>query len=189
MAWHDERGVDRDIYAQHVLGTGVVDLGWTANGTLLCNAPGPQFVPTIASDDSGGAIVTWQDPRGANFDIYAQRVLATGVVHPVWVVNGNPLCTAANTQYGPTIAPDGVRGALITWQDFRAGNLDIYATRVYFDGTPALASLVSAQANSTACGSPGSRPMAPASSPRSIGAPTTPIGRSSLRSRPTAAAG
>jgi hypothetical protein len=40
-----------------------------------------------------------------------------------------PICTEPEAQYHPRIAPDGVGGAIIVWQDFRASH-DIYAQRV-----------------------------------------------------------
>src|SRR5258706_15647539 len=49
------------------------------NGNVaLCAATGIQDLPTIAADGAGGAIVTWEDQRGGNYDIYVQRVSAAG---------------------------------------------------------------------------------------------------------------
>src|SRR5262249_28042537 len=52
-----------------------------------------------------------------------------------WQTNGNPVCTAPNTQEGPAICSDGAGGAIIAWWDFRYGDYDIYAQRVGADGT------------------------------------------------------
>ncbi len=77
---------------------------WSNNpniNTPICTATGNQQVPTIVSDGSGGAIITWQDLRnGTNNDIYAQHVNASGVVQ--WTANGDTVCTAANDQSVPT---------------------------------------------------------------------------------------
>jgi hypothetical protein len=74
-------------------------------------------------------IVTWQDHRSGNFDIYAQRVSAAGV--PQWTADGLKLCAAAGEQDHPMIAADGVGGAVVTWYDYRSGsNFDIYAQRI-----------------------------------------------------------
>jgi len=116
--------------------------GWAAwphdpnNGNVaLCTAANNQYSPTIVSDGAGGAIVTWQDARSVNYDIYAQRVNAAGV--PQWTADGVALSTAANTQQYPTIVSDGAGGAIVTWQDFRSGtNYDIYAQRVSAAGVP-----------------------------------------------------
>ena len=77
VAWADFRdGTSYDIYAQHLLTSGV-DPAWTTNGTLLCNATNNQRGPTIIADGEG-AIVTWYDARTGTNDIYAQRVYFCG---------------------------------------------------------------------------------------------------------------
>jgi hypothetical protein len=125
ITWQDWRSGTSHIYAQRVNGAGVVQ--WTADGVALCSAANGQDYPMIVSDGAGGAIVSWEDYRsGTNYDIYAQRVNAAGVVQ--WTADGVALCTAANTQSSPTIASDGAGGAVVTWQDWRSGtNYDIYA--------------------------------------------------------------
>jgi hypothetical protein len=134
VTWYDNRGGDYDIYAQRVLASGVVDPAWPADGRALCTASGSQHSSTIASDGAGGAIVTWEDYRTGDYDIYAQRVLASGAADPAWPADGRALCTAANNQVSPTIACDGAGGAIVTWVDLRSGNNDIYAQRVLAGG-------------------------------------------------------
>ncbi|MBI5710842.1 MAG: T9SS type A sorting domain-containing protein [Candidatus Eisenbacteria bacterium] len=129
VAWTDYRsGTNNDIYAQRISAAGTVQ--WTANGAALCTAAGNQVAPTITSDGSGGAIVTWSDYRsGTNYDIYAQRIGASGASQ--WTADGVSLCTAANDQAAPTITSDGAGGAIVTWYDYRSGvGNDIYAQRV-----------------------------------------------------------
>ena len=131
VTWQDNRNGDYDIYAQRVNASGVVQ--WTANGVALCAAVDQQVSPTIVSDGAGGAIVTWQDARpGVVGDIYAQRVNASGAVQ--WTANGAALCTATNDQLTPMIVSDGSGGAIVTWEDNRNGNYDIYAQRVSASG-------------------------------------------------------
>jgi predicted lipoprotein with Yx(FWY)xxD motif len=131
VTWHDLRSGNYDIYAQRINASGTVQ--WTANGVPLCTATGPQQNPQIASDGSGGAIVTWTDSRSGNYDIYAQRISASGAVQ--WTANGVPLCTATANQNTPQIASDGSSGAIVTWYDYRSGNSDIYAQRIDVSGT------------------------------------------------------
>jgi len=139
VAWHDYRsGNSFDIYAQHVLATGVVDPAWPADGRALCTATEAAY-PTIVSDGAGGAIVAWTDNRNfGNTDIYAQHVLGIGAIDPVWPVNGRGLCTAPYHQFSPMIASDGAGGAIVAWQDWRNGGLtsvaDIYAQHVLASG-------------------------------------------------------
>ena len=110
--------------------SGVVQ--WTANGVALCRAAWQQNSPMIVSDGAGGAIVTWYDYRGSNYDIYAQRVNASGTVQ--WAADGVALCTATGDQQYPMIISDGAGGAIVTWQDRRSGIDDIYAQRVDASG-------------------------------------------------------
>ena len=124
ITWLDKRSGSGEIYAQRVDADGIVK--WTANGVAICAGS----LPVVVSDGSGGAIITWQDYRnGDNFDIYAQRVDANGIVK--WTPNGVAICTASDDQDNPTIVSDGSGGAIITWEDYRNGNSDIYAQRVF----------------------------------------------------------
>lgn len=135
VTWFDGRSGPHDIYAQRVSAAGVPL--WTANGVALCTAANGQEVVMIASDGTGGAIVTWEDSRtgfGFGPDIYAQRVSAAGV--PQWTPNGVALCTAAGAQYQPQIVSDLAAGAVVTWLDGRSGPLDIYVQRVSAAGVP-----------------------------------------------------
>jgi hypothetical protein len=127
VTWHDYRSGNADIYARHVSASGWVQ--WTVDGVSLCTATGNQLYPTIASDGTGGAIVTWYDYRsGSNWDIYAQRVDDSGTIQ--WTSGGITVCTATGSQQSSTIVSDGAGGAIVTWHDYRSGNADIYAQRV-----------------------------------------------------------
>ncbi|MHA1293876.1 MAG: hypothetical protein ACTSQJ_14560 [Promethearchaeota archaeon] len=133
ITWQDSRsGSNSDIYAQRINSNGVVQ--WTLNGNVVCNAAENQDSSKIISDNSGGAIITWEDNRsGSNYDIYAQRINSNGVAQ--WTPNGVMICTALNAQDSPKIVSDGLGGAIITWQDYRSGsNYDIYAQRINSNG-------------------------------------------------------
>ena len=77
-------------------------------------------------------LMTWDDERSGNDDIYAQRVDANGAV--LWTVDGVPICTLVDAQRYPELVSDGAGGAIITWQDERNGNDDIYVQRVDANG-------------------------------------------------------
>ena len=132
VTWNDYRSSTTHIYAQRVNAAGVPQ--WTADGVALCTAANFQSNPKIATDGSGGAIVTWQDQRSGSGDIFAQRVNAAGV--PQWSADGVALCAAAYDQLRPMIASDGAGGAIVTWDDGRSGTADIYAQRVNAAGVP-----------------------------------------------------
>lgn len=132
-AWWDRRTGARDIYARRINAAGTPQ--WTADGVALCTAADEQGIPAIAPDGSGGAIVTWHDNRVFPYNIYAQRVDASGTVQ--WTGNGVALCTAADEQLSPVAATDGAGGAIVAWQDMRnvaTTATDIYAQRISGNG-------------------------------------------------------
>jgi len=132
VAWQDQRSGNNDIYAQRVNASGVAQ--WTTDGVAICTSTGYQIFPAIISDGAGGAIITWRDARDglSNYDIYVQRVAASGVVQ--WTTNGVAVCTAVGDQRHPIIVSDGVSGALVAWEDGRSGNSSIYVQRVFASG-------------------------------------------------------
>jgi FlgD Ig-like domain len=152
LTWNDARDAgttDVDIYAQRVDGSGAAQ--WTDGGVALCTEVNTQLFARLTPAGDGGAVVTWIDTRtgGLNYDIYAQRIDASGAVQ--WTGNGVALCTASNGQLSPTIVTDGFGGAIVAWQDHRSGSTsDIYGNRITrggmiptaVGGAPALPSIV-----------------------------------------------
>ncbi len=123
-----------DIYAQRIDSSGTVL--WGNNGLTVCTAAESQMTPAVSTDDSGGAIIVWQDSRNGagNTDIYAQRINAEGQVQ--WAVDGLAVCAALHNQQYPQTVADGSGGMLLCWQDDRNGDLgDIYAQRVSGSGS------------------------------------------------------
>lgn len=133
IAWQDGRNASWDIFIQRLDASGNPE--WGANGVALCTAANNQYKPQILPDGTGGAIVVWYDYRsGSNYDIYAQRVDASGT--PLWTGDGVAVCTAAGDQISPRIITDGSGGAIMAWQDLRnGGDYDIYAQRLDATGT------------------------------------------------------
>ncbi|MCX5752339.1 MAG: T9SS type A sorting domain-containing protein [Candidatus Krumholzibacteria bacterium] len=133
IAWSDRRNATNDIFAQRIDAAGAVQ--WTANGVAVCAAAGSQVLPALASDEAGGAIVSWQDNRGGVNDIYAQRVDAAGAAQ--WTADGIVICNAAQQQTGAQVIPDGGGGAIIAWNDRRnTVDYDVYAQRIASSGAP-----------------------------------------------------
>ncbi len=135
IVWQDNRsGSDYDIYAQRIDINGVSM--WTPNGKPICTESGHQYNPQLTSDGSGGIIITWQDKRAGQFDIYAQRVDSLGQIK--WGLNGVPVCTDSSNQIDPKITTDMHRGAYIAWSDYRTGSgtTDIYCQRISSTGVP-----------------------------------------------------
>ncbi len=133
--WEDYRGGGADVYGQRLSVTGTAQ--WTVNGIAIGSGTGDQTFPQVVSDGINGAVVTWQDTRAgvANADIYAQRVASSGAV--MWQANGAAVCVSTGSQFAPRLAADGSGGAVLAWEDFRAGNADLYVQRMYGGGAPA----------------------------------------------------
>jgi hypothetical protein len=129
----DGTGFFRDLYAQRLRGTGV--RAWPDTGVVLSRARYFQRAPAITGDGAGGAIVAWDDSRTFHLaQVFAQRVDSAGAVP--WTADGVALCTTNDTRPWPAIAPDGSGGAVVAWQDGRAGQVDVWAQRVSASGAP-----------------------------------------------------
>lgn len=120
VAWFDYRDpgtpYDRGIYAQHVLAGGIVDPAWPADGLWL----GPGTAADIAADGTGGAFVVWSStPQLNDGRARVQRIEPRGI-SPGWPSGGALLTPFALTGGvdNPRIAPDGVGGAFITWEEY-----------------------------------------------------------------------
>jgi hypothetical protein len=136
VVWRDLRNSGTtagDLYMQRVLSNGAV--AWAANGIPLCNLAGEQQDPSLIADQAGGMIAVWADKRGADKDLYAQRVDQTGAA--LWAPNGAAIATAACDQFDQAMISDGSGGAFLTWTDCRtyyASGNDIYAQRIDSNG-------------------------------------------------------
>jgi Concanavalin A-like lectin/glucanases superfamily len=115
ITWQDHRnGINNsDIYAQHVDAAGVSL--WTLNGIPVAAAPGRQQSPIVINDGVGGALITWDDSRNGQADIYAQRIDATGSIHPGWIPNGVKLSNGPEHDLLPVLVSDGAGGAIVAW--------------------------------------------------------------------------
>lgn len=132
IVWEDIRvGSTTDLYAQHVDSKG--KLLWNAKGIPICTAAGNQILGGIVTDGVGGAIIAWWDKRGADYDVYAQRVAPDSAV--LWTKDGVVICNATKDQTVVKILSDGVGGAYLTWQDKRGTSFDIYAQRIVSTGS------------------------------------------------------
>jgi hypothetical protein len=165
VAWRDARGLPRelpgnvsynfplgvvgDIYAQRVDASGA--LRWLPGGVPVCTARLGQDSPTMVADGVGGAIIAWQDDRtgqlilgepsnnyysfSPNQDVYAQRLDSSG--SPQWAQNGLSLCTAPQQQVPVGIVSDGLGGAIVVWNDYRASASLDYLLQPYAQHVPA----------------------------------------------------
>ncbi|RYZ25157.1 MAG: T9SS type A sorting domain-containing protein, partial [Sphingobacteriales bacterium] len=130
IVWKDKRNADYDIYAQKLNSSG--SALWTANGVVVTNAVKDQLNPNIVEDNSGGAIIVWQDSSNGSFDIRAQKLNAAGI--KLWTPMGEIVGNAPGDQIQPKNIPDGKGGSIFAFQDYRAGNYDIYVHHLYTNG-------------------------------------------------------
>jgi predicted lipoprotein with Yx(FWY)xxD motif len=131
IAWRDMRNGNMDIYAQRVDASGSVQ--WTADGVSVCSYAQTQSMQAMAPDGSGGTIIVWHDYRNANYDIYAQRLNASGSA--LWTADGIGICTDTDMQANPAITTLDAGGAIISWADLRTDVADIYAQKIDANGT------------------------------------------------------
>jgi hypothetical protein len=131
VAWDDDRGTGSHIYAKRISGDGVPS--WAATGVQLA-AVGAQHDPRMVSDGAGGAIVAWREMRNGDPDVYVQRIDGTGST--LWTTDGVALCTQDSVQASIDLTTDGAGGAIVIWEDARAGLPDIYAHQVDAGGNP-----------------------------------------------------
>jgi FlgD Ig-like domain len=117
ISWDDERAGEpnSDIYAQRLSSSGASL--WTTNGVPISTALNRQARSACTTDGAGGAIMVWEDERGADIDVYAQRVNGSGTVQ--WTVNGVPVVDATGIQTHVYITSDAAGGAYVTWTDYR----------------------------------------------------------------------
>ena len=140
IAWVDKHSYpSTDLYMQHIDANGVPAWATSDGGLVVSRATYAQQSPTLIQDGAGGVIVVWQSSIGNNFDIYAQRLDASGTLQ--WGAGGVPVCTRPNGQFRPRGITDGVGGAIIVWYDERFiiggfGGQDIFAQKLNGAGAP-----------------------------------------------------
>lgn len=123
LVWEDARsGTNWDLFGARLgLDGALLD----PVGLPISLALGDQLSPAVAWDGAN-YLVTWQDSRLGNWDIFASRVSAAGqVLDP----GGLALCVEAQQQFRPALAFSGSE-YLVTWEDDRSGDGDVFATRV-----------------------------------------------------------
>ncbi|MDD5528736.1 MAG: hypothetical protein PHX21_01745 [bacterium] len=132
IIWQDDRNGTPDIYAQRYNSNGIPQ-----NTNFKVNddtGTSNQQNPSIAMDYSGNFIISWQDNRNGNLDIYAQKYNSNGTPQDTnFKVNDD---AGTNNQQNSSIAMDYSGNFIISWQDNRNGNADVYAQRYNSAGVP-----------------------------------------------------
>jgi hypothetical protein len=79
--------------------------------------------PELVSDQTGGVIVCWRDPRNGLIDIFAQRLTGNGTKR--WGSLGETVTNRAGDDNNHFICPDGDGGLFAVWEN-ATPNLETY---------------------------------------------------------------
>ncbi|MCD6380503.1 T9SS type A sorting domain-containing protein [bacterium] len=140
--WSDYRNGDYDIYVQKVDTSG--SILWSSGGIVIKTAEGDQWSPSIVSRSDGGAVISWCDESGSDPDILAQRIDSDGNI--LWDVAGKSVSTTVGIQQNPVMISSADDCSVITWEDARGTDLDIYSMKLDENGFPLAAVLCSSSA-------------------------------------------
>lgn len=135
IAWEEYRALTNwKLYVQRLDESGRP--GWAEGGVPVSISGVIENYPKITIDGLGGAIITWNAPKGgygySSYNVYAQRIDASGLTQ--WDPEGVAVSIAGEGQIEPKITSDGWGGAIIAWMDRRSGNWDIYAQGISGSG-------------------------------------------------------
>lgn len=114
----------------------------TNNAVVLVANKGTSVITSLASttDGNSGMFIAWIDSRNnatTGPDIFVTRMMNNGEIADGFLPGGNPICTASGVQSGLYIEPDGIGGAILSWNDGRnsgTGYNDVYAQRINGNG-------------------------------------------------------
>jgi len=133
VAWMDGRGHnsrDWNVFCQRFNSQGQrlgANIQVTTDDSI-------QWTPDVSCGANGGFVVTWDDGRNGNQDVYGQRYDAGGnPLGPNFKVNDDG---GSADQYGSGVAVNSYGEFLVVWTDRRGGEDDVYARRYYADGNP-----------------------------------------------------
>lgn len=133
ITWKDSRNnsLYTDIYAQYVNWSGSVQ--WAVNGISISTANNDQLNPNVILDNTGGVVIVWQDSVSNNWDIYAQRINASGTA--LWSTNGITVASAVDNQTSPKQIVDANGNTIVVWQDKRNGlDFNLYIQKITSGG-------------------------------------------------------
>lgn len=137
VAWADRRNVTAQIYGARMTTAGTVLDG---QGFAISAGTGDRTVPTVAFNGTN-YLVTWQDARNGDSDVFGARVTPSGTVLDT---TGIQIATGANVQQNAQIVRNGTDWVVV-WEDSTAQQAQL--KRVSAAGAPdATAVVVSAAA-------------------------------------------
>ncbi|MDD2230363.1 MAG: hypothetical protein PHY48_13235, partial [Candidatus Cloacimonetes bacterium] len=129
IVWVDSRNPSKDLFGQRVSGVG--EPLWDFNGIPIANGPGDEVQNTMLADGQGGIMIAYVSSFNGPQDLYAKRFLANGTMS--WA-EPFPLCIETGNQEGVRMAALDNGEFVMTWQDQRFDNPDIYAQKLNLAG-------------------------------------------------------
>jgi len=129
VCWEDKRNASADIYCQRVSSTRILK---GTNIKLNRDSLGAvQKTPALATDLSGNFIISWEDFRNGQSNIYVKKFNPYGQQQfDDLKVNDNLVLAP---QEFPDVSMDSTGNFLVVWQDQRNG-LNIYGQLFYSSG-------------------------------------------------------
>jgi hypothetical protein len=137
VAWDDRRfGATGDIFAQFLDSDGTpLDTNFRVNDDPVGAAN--QYEPALSGDSSGRFVVAWMDGRGGggpmDWNVFCQRFGAQRQR-----LGANIQVTSdVEIQWSPDVSCGAGGSFVVTWDDSRNGNWDVYGQRYDANGSPA----------------------------------------------------
>jgi FlgD Ig-like domain len=138
VLWSDARtsgSTGTDLYAQHILATGVIDPAWPATDLPVCTAVGEQNSAVMIADGAGGFYAAWVDGRSGTNLPYGIRVQANGTNAAGWPANGLLLSNSGRAMENPAVALDDAGGVYFAWDEQFVGvDFDPFVQRLTGSG-------------------------------------------------------
>ena len=132
VAWYDEVGGQREVYAATLEGNEWVPAGsGAASGGGISNTPRDSTEPNLAA--SGIPFLAWQEKTTADNEVYVRRLVGTNWVE---VGNGSASAGGISNNSGDSDFPVTafVNGRLyVAWEDNSSGNYEVY---ILMNATP-----------------------------------------------------
>lgn len=111
---------DANYYLRRFTMEGAAVPGWPSGGVVVCSAPGDRAGLRVVPDGFGGVLLDWYDYRLPGDDVYASRVLPSGVLAPGWPANGLRVSDPSQpNEFNFGLASDGLGGGYISWENER----------------------------------------------------------------------
>lgn len=142
IAWTDERYGGADLVVQHLMQSGSADPQWPVDGLDEFHDTAQQYDPVMLPDGTGGIWLDWSDDRASQinsnlgFDVYFERITASGTPAVGHSSTGFPATTAVQSQGHSTMVHDDAGGVILAWLDYRNASItgvftsDIYCERI-----------------------------------------------------------